>query len=154
MRARENLREILRGILSKISHGRKPILELNLNLGFLIQKQDCPIGIGTSSSTFGHAVSLGKADAVTVFANTAALADGAATRIANEVKGYDIDGSIKHALNIAEEIEGIRGSLISRENKVGKVGKLPNIFKIDGVKSSILKEKFNSVFPGDYEIIK
>lgn len=128
--------------------------QLNLNLGFLIQEKDCPIGIGTSSATIGHAISLGQADAVTVFANTATLADGAATRIANEVKGKDIEKSIKNALDLAENIEDVKGAFICRENKVGQVGNLPSFFKIEGNKDQILNDKLNSSFLGEYEIFE
>ena len=128
--------------------------QLNLNLGFLIQEKDCPIGIGTSSATIGHAISLGQADAVTVFANTATLADGAATRIANEVKGKDIEKSIKNALDIAVNIEDVKGAFICRENKVGQVGNLPSFFKIEGNKDQILNDKLNTAFLGEYEIFE
>lgn len=128
--------------------------QLNLNLGFLIQEKDCPIGIGTSSATIGHAISLGQADAVTVFATTATLADGAATRVANEVKGVDIEKSIKDALDIAENIEGVKGAFICRENKVGQVGDLPSFFKIEGNKTQILNDKLDTAFLDEYEIFE
>ncbi|MHA1460493.1 MAG: UPF0280 family protein [Promethearchaeota archaeon] len=128
--------------------------ELNLNLGFMIEKRNCPIGIGTSSATIGHAISLGQADAVTIFAKNASLADGAATRIANLVKGFDIEKSIKNALDAAEDIEGVYGALISRDNKIGQVGKLPKMFKIEGNKNTLLKDKIDHLFPGKYEVFK
>ncbi|MBN1800212.1 MAG: UPF0280 family protein [Candidatus Lokiarchaeota archaeon] len=128
--------------------------DLNLNLGFLIEKKDCPIGIGTSSATIGHAISLGQADAVTIFAKNAALADAAATRIANLVKGTDVEKSIKKALDAVDDIEGLRGAFISRENKVGQVGKLPQMIRIEGNKQDILKEKALNMFPGDFEVFK
>jgi len=128
--------------------------ELNLNIGFMIEKKDCPIGIGTSSATIGHAISLGQADAVTIFAKNATLADCAATRIANLVKGFDIEKSIKDALDAAEDINGVSGVFISRGNKIGQVGKLPKIFKIEGNKRNLLKDKIDNLFPGRYEIFK
>ncbi|MFX1309095.1 MAG: UPF0280 family protein [Promethearchaeota archaeon] len=128
--------------------------ELNLNLGFLITKEICPIGIGTSSATVGHAISFGQADAVTIFAKNAALADAAATKIANLVKGNDIEKSIKIGLDAIDDIEGIIGAFISRENKVGKTGKLPQIIKIEGDKYQILKKTKDLIFPGDFEIFK
>ncbi len=127
---------------------------LNLNLGFLIQKEDCPIGIGTSSATIGHAISLGQADAVTIFAENAALADAAATKIGNLVKDNDIEKSIKLGLDNIEDIEGVIGGFISRENKVGQVGKLPQLIKIEGNKFQILNKAKNLLLPGDYEIFK
>ncbi|GAG59169.1 unnamed protein product [marine sediment metagenome] len=63
------------------------------------------IGIGTSSATVGHAISLGQSDAVTVFAKNAVLADAAATKVGNVVKGEDIEKSIK------KDYDLIRGDL-------------------------------------------
>jgi ApbE superfamily uncharacterized protein (UPF0280 family) len=114
---------------------------LNLNIGFLISKQDCPIGIATSSATIGHAISLGLADAVTIFADNATIADAAATRIANLVKGIDVERSIRDALDQVPSIDGVRGAFISREDKVGQVGTLPKIFKIDAKRESLLLDK-------------
>ena len=128
--------------------------ELNLNLGFLIKESDCPIGIGTSSATIGHAISLGQADAVTIFAKNAALADAAATKICNLVKGSDIEKSIKKGLDAVDDIEGLIGAFISRENKIGQTGKIPQLIKIEGDKRKIIKEKQDFKFLGDYEIFK
>ena len=128
--------------------------ELNLNLGFLIKNKDCPIGIGTSSATIGHAISLGQADAVTVFAKKAALADAAATRICNLVKGNDIESSIKRGLDIADDLDGISGVLISRKDKIGQTGKLPQLIKIEGSKNRILEKKIEEIFIDNSEIFK
>lgn len=128
--------------------------ELNLNLGFLIKENDCPLGIGTSSATIGHAISLGQADAVTIFAQNAALADAAATKICNLVKGRDIEKSIKKGLDAVDDVDGLIGAFISRENKVGQTGKIPQMVKIEGDKNKILNEKQDFKFPGDYEIFK
>ena len=128
--------------------------ELNLNIGFLIKREDCPIGIGTSSATVGHAISLGQSDAVTIFAKNAALADAAATKVGNAVKGEDIEKSIKKGLDVVNELEGVRGAFISRENKVGQIGKLPQLIKIEGDKNRILKNKLDDLFEGDFEIYK
>ena len=128
--------------------------ELNLNLGFLIEKKDCPIGIGTSSATIGHAISLGEADAVTIFANNATLADGAATRIANLVKGNDIGKSINKGLDAVSDIDGVRGAIISRQDKVGHVGKIPKMIRIEGDKQIILNEKIENLYLGDSDFLK
>ena len=128
--------------------------ELNLNIGFLVKREDCPIGIGTSSATVGHAISLGQSDAVTIFAKNAALADAAATKVGNAVKGEDIEKSIKKGLDVVNELEGVRGAFISRENKVGQIGKLPQLIKIEGDKNRILKNKLDDLFEGDFEIYK
>ena len=128
--------------------------KLNLNIGFRIEKKDCPIGIGTSSATIGHAISFGEADAVTIFTKTAALADAAATKVANSVKGMDIEKSIKRGLDTADDIDGVIGAFICRKDKVGHTGKLPKLIKIEGNKKQILQQKIDDVFPGNYEIFK
>ncbi|MFX1427686.1 MAG: UPF0280 family protein [Promethearchaeota archaeon] len=128
--------------------------ELHLNLGFLIEKKDCPIGIGTSSATVGHAFSFGQADAVTVFAKSAALADAAATRVANVVKGKDIESSIKKGLDVSDDLEGVFGVFISREDKVGQAGRLPKLIKIEGDKQQVLRKKLEDLYLADYEIFK
>jgi len=127
--------------------------QLNLNIGFLIQKKDCPIGLGTSSATIGHAISLGQADAATVFAKNATLGDAAATKIANLVKGPDIEKSIKKGLDAIDDIDGVYGAFISRENKIGHAGKIPQLIKIEGEKNQIIKRKLEDAFPGEYEIL-
>lgn len=127
---------------------------LNINIGFLITKKDCPLGIATSSATIGHAVSLGQADAATIFSDNAANADAAATQIANLVKGDDIEKSIKTALDAIDDFPSIRGALICRGNKVGYAGNLPHLFKIEGDKAGILKDKFETEFSEDYVTFK
>ncbi|MFW9827348.1 MAG: UPF0280 family protein [Candidatus Thorarchaeota archaeon] len=131
--------------------GKNP---LNFNLGFTIKKGNCPIGIGTSSASIGHAISLGQADAVTIFAINAALADAAATRVGNTVKGPDIEKSIKLGLDYASDINGVIGAFISRENKIGYIGNLPQLIKIEGDKCQILKKAKDLSILGDFEIIK
>lgn len=127
---------------------------LNLNIGFLISKKDCPLGIATSSATIGHAISLGQADAVTIFSDTATYADAAATKIANLVYGNDIEKSIKLGLDAVDEFSGIQGALICREHNIGQVGKLPQLFKIEGDKERLLKNKFETALPEDFKVFK
>jgi ApbE superfamily uncharacterized protein (UPF0280 family) len=98
--------------------------------GFLITKEECPIGIATSSSKTGHAISFGEADSVTVVANSASLADASATSICNSVKGADIQKSIELGIERSKAIKEIRGIVITREGYVGIAGKLPKIVKI------------------------
>lgn len=47
-----------------------------------------PLCVCTSSATIGHSMSLGKADAVTVFSRDGAYADAAATAICNSIRSY------------------------------------------------------------------
>jgi ApbE superfamily uncharacterized protein (UPF0280 family) len=69
---------------------------------------DTRLGICTSSGTVGYSFSYGRADAVTVIAPSAALADAAATAVCNRiVKPEDIEG----ALAFARQVPGVSGVL-------------------------------------------
>lgn len=80
-----------------------------------------PLGICTSSGTVGHSLSFGKADAVTVIAKDAALADAAATALGNHVK---TPGEIKQALELAQSIPDLEGALILVKDSMGAWGNL------------------------------
>ena len=78
-------------------------------------------GICTSSGTIGHSLSFGKADAVTVVARDAALADAAATALGNLVQNPQ---DIGKALELAPTIPLIEGALIIVQDKIGIWGNL------------------------------
>jgi uncharacterized protein len=78
-----------------------------------------PLSICTSSGTIGHSLSFGRADAVTVVAKDAALADAAATAIGNRVRtGRDVG----LGLEIARSISALEGVLIAIGDKLGAWG--------------------------------
>jgi ApbE superfamily uncharacterized protein (UPF0280 family) len=92
---------------------------LSLKLGIVLQPEDTPLGICTSSGTVGHSLSFGRADAVCILSKSAALADAAATAVGNMVQeGKDID----RGLEKGKEIEGVLGTLIIVGDKVGVWG--------------------------------
>ncbi|MBA3015439.1 MAG: UPF0280 family protein [Proteobacteria bacterium] len=94
---------------------------LSHKVGIRLRADQMPAGICTSSGTVGHSLSLGKADAVTVFSSSTALADAVATRIGNEIKNErDIDS----ALAVAAAIDGVRGVLIIKGTAIGVWGEL------------------------------
>ncbi len=77
------------------------------------------LGICTSSGTVGYSQSFGKADAVTVIAPSATLADAAATAICNRVSSpRDIEG----ALAFAQRIPGLLGVLVLIGDEMGMWG--------------------------------
>jgi ApbE superfamily uncharacterized protein (UPF0280 family) len=100
-------------------------------MGFQIEPSECPIGVGTSSATVSHAFSFGEADAATVFADTATLADAGATAVCNMVKGKDVKASVQRGLRYAETIDFLRGVLIVRGDCIGVLGKVPKLIRID-----------------------
>ena len=104
---------------------------LSNRIGFQINPSECPIGVATSSATVGHAITFGEADSVTVIADTAGLADGAATAICNSVRGKDIEASIQKGLEFAKKIRSIiRGTLIVRGEYVGSIGNIPQLIRV------------------------
>jgi ApbE superfamily uncharacterized protein (UPF0280 family) len=101
-------------------------------IGFHLTEDDSPIGIATSSATVGHALSFGEADAAVVVADSASMADAAATAVCNAVVGSDVEASVQAGLEAAESISNIRGALVVRGGCVGTVGRLPRLLKFRG----------------------
>jgi uncharacterized protein len=86
-----------------------------------INPADMPLGVCTSSGTVGHSLSFGQADAVIALSADTALADAAATAIANIVsKEADIEPAIKTAQGIA----GLSGIVIILGESLGIWGKV------------------------------
>jgi ApbE superfamily uncharacterized protein (UPF0280 family) len=84
-----------------------------------IVDSDKGVGLCTSSATVGPSISLGEADAVTVLAATATLADAAASAIGNIVhRADDIEG----ALEKASGYDDILGVVIIAGGSVGACG--------------------------------
>jgi ApbE superfamily uncharacterized protein (UPF0280 family) len=93
----------------------------NQKIGIRIHPGDTPLGICTSSGTIGHSLSFGRADAVVIVAQSAILADAAATRIANMI-GAEKD--IQTGLDFARTIDQIRGIIICINDQIGIQGNL------------------------------
>ncbi len=103
--------------------GRTP---LGKNIAFRILPEDSPLAVCSSSSLMGHSASFGRCDLATVFSSSGALADAAATLACNLVKTEkDIASAVERIL----EIEGIRGILIVKNDKVGIGGDIPEIVR-------------------------
>ncbi|WP_157665900.1 UPF0280 family protein [Methanopyrus sp. KOL6] len=92
------------------------------------------LGICTSSGKFGHSYSVGEADAVTVFAERASLADAAATAICNLTSGDDPEAAVQRALEFADDFTGdlIEAAVVIREDFVGISGRPPKIVSLKG----------------------
>ena len=78
-------------------------------------------GVCTSSGRVGHSLSLGRADAVTIVAENAALADAVATAMANQVREkIDLTKVVEQALAIA----GIIGAVAVMDDNLAAGGQL------------------------------
>lgn len=99
---------------------------LSGKLAFHIQPAEMPAAVCSSSSPMGHSLSFGDCDLATVVARDAALADAAATLACNLVqRAEDIPG----VLDRVNAIQGIRGVLIVKAQKVGLAGELPRLIR-------------------------
>ena len=96
---------------------------LSDKIGIVIRGDDMPLGVCCSSATVGHSLSLGKADAVVVVADSTAIADAVATRLGNEVAGQERT-ALDSALNVARNIRGIRGVVIIVNDRLGAWGQV------------------------------
>ncbi len=94
---------------------------LSLKIGIVISPDETPLGVCTSSGTVGPSLSFGKANAVCILSKSSALADAAATAVGNVVKEKK---DISSGLGRAREIEGVLGTLIIVEEKMGVWGKI------------------------------
>lgn len=98
-------------------------------LALLIEPEETPLGICTSSGTVGPSLSLGRADAVIVLSSSAALADAAATAIGNLVQeASDIPKGIAFARGIA----GLRGVVIIEGDEIGAWGQVKLSTLVEG----------------------
>ena len=98
---------------------------LSNRLGLKIMPGQMPLGICTSSGTVGHSLSFGLADSVTVLADSAFVADAAATRLGNEVGSAGESGrGIERALEVAKSMPLLRGVLIICEEMIGAAGEI------------------------------
>lgn len=105
---------------------------LGNNIAFKIRSRKKPLGICTSSGKIGHSISFGSSDSVTVISKSPSLADGLATRIANEVNGETSEDKVSNALECGENYkEFFDGILIISDENVGTIGKLPKIVESD-----------------------
>ena len=94
---------------------------LSLKIGIVISPEATPLGVCTSSGTVGPSLSLGKANAVCILSKSAALADAAATAVGNVVKEKK---DVSLGLGRAREIDGVLGTLIIVEEKMGIWGRI------------------------------
>ena len=105
---------------------------LGNEIAFKIPERKSPLGICTSSGNIGHSISFGASDSVTVISPSPSVADGLATRIANDVKGIDGESKVSNAAETAEEFrQHFTGVLIICGDSVATVGRLPKIVETD-----------------------
>ena len=95
-------------------------------LAFSVRPEESPLAVCSSSGKMGHSYSMGACDLATVVAEDAALADAAATCAANNIHGIE---DIDRTVNAVAAIEGVKGVLIVKDDRVGLAGKLPKLIR-------------------------
>ena len=99
----------------------KPVEGARLALRF--DAPSLPAAVCASSAKVGPSLSLGQADMVTVVADRGAVADAAATGLANLlVTAEDLEGVLAAAAGMAKR--GVRGAFVQLGDLVGLVGDL------------------------------
>ena len=111
---------------------------LSRRVGFRLE--EFPVGVATSSGLFSHALSFGEAEAATVFAENAGIADAVATSVANVVKGDDEKVVVEEAVDLGLSIEGVQGVFIIYRGHVGLGGEVPTIISVNPDEEGVVKE--------------
>jgi len=94
---------------------------LSGRIGIVIDTIDHPIGVCTSTGTFGHSLSLGRADACTVVARSTALADAVATSLCNRVR---TENDLAATVDMAATIDAITGVVVILGHHIAIRGQL------------------------------
>lgn len=94
---------------------------LSNRLAIRLSQLKMPIAVCTSSGTIGHSLSRGSADAVTVVAHDAALADASATAIGNLIK---TKSDMEKGISFAKRIKDILGVVIILKDYLAAWGKI------------------------------
>jgi len=83
--------------------------QLSNKLGLIIHPEEMPAGICTSSATVGHSLSLGIADAVCILAQSASIADAAATAAGNRITDRS---KLESVIDSMRGSNGIKGGVV------------------------------------------
>mgnify|MGYP001468126598 CR=1 FL=1 len=89
---------------------------LSNQLACVIQKEECPTSVCTSSGTVGHSFSYGKADAVVVVCKDSALVDAMATSLCNHVQS---ENDIEEVINQGIQVQNIETVIIIKDDRIG-----------------------------------
>jgi len=93
---------------------------LSGRVGIVIQADMQPCAVCTSSATVGPSISLGRADAACVIANSGALADAAASALGNRVHSAT---DVQPAMETVKAIEGVLGLVVVLGETLGAWGR-------------------------------
>lgn len=104
--------------IAAIYAGKSP---LSGRVGVKVNLLNRPVGLCTSSGVVGPSLSFGRADAAVVLADSAYLADAAATALGNRVKE---PADIEPALQFVSTLPGLHGALVILAHHLGAWGEI------------------------------
>jgi len=90
-------------------------------LGIVMHTEQIPAGVSTSSSTIGHSLSFGNTDAVCIVADSASIADAAATALGNKIKDKL---SFNREIALIKDWKDIRGGIVIVGNQMATWGNI------------------------------
>jgi hypothetical protein len=97
--------------------------ESGSQVGLAFKPSDFPLALCASSGSIGHSLSFGQGDLVVVRSRDAALADAAATALANMIgSADDLDRVLERARELARH--GLDGVFAQAAGKIGVWGRL------------------------------
>ena len=108
------------------------IFTYDLTLGMRIEHEGF-YAVCTSSGTIGHSISFGFADASTIFAEDACVADAFATALGNMIREDFGKEEIERVLEsfYAKAKRWVDGALVIKGKVIGMVGRIPKLVKAD-----------------------
>jgi hypothetical protein len=109
--------------------------------GYLVPPTSGSYGICTSSGTVGPSISLGIADAATVFADDVALADACATALGNLVVATDED-LLEDAVKLISNLPGVDGCAIMVGGMMAMRGKVPELVRCTDVRCKVSEKLY------------
>ncbi len=92
---------------------------LSGRIGIRIAPKETPLGVCTSTGSFGHSLSFGRADACTVLARSAAVADALATALCNRIR---CAADLSQTLDSTRMPPEVLGAFATIEGQVGIQG--------------------------------
>lgn len=105
------------GILDSLDSMSIPTIEIETTDGEIR-------GLCTSSGNYGHSISLGRAEAVTVMARDPALADALATALGNICTDRE---TIRYSLERLRDYEEVLWAIVRADNHFGTYGDMPRM---------------------------
>jgi ApbE superfamily uncharacterized protein (UPF0280 family) len=94
---------------------------LSRRVGLRLEAAEMPMALCTSSGTVGHSLSYGRAEAVCAVARNGALADAAATAVANRIHTPD---DLADAMGFARQITDLVGVVAICRDQLGAWGQV------------------------------